>query len=81
MKPKISGPAPGLVRVPTDALETLLRAVHRETIVAPLSPVELARHGLQAHSEFILASCRDLDLVALRALLVAVLAERRFDHA
>ncbi len=67
----------GLATVPTDRLETLLRAVHRGTIDVPLSAAELTRHGLQDHAEPLLRHLRGLDRPAVHAVVVAVLAERR----
>lgn len=67
----------GLVEVRQRSLETLLRAVHRGTTVIPLTPIGLAALGLQEEASTILDQLRGLDAPALRAVLVAVLAERR----
>ena len=66
----------GLVSVPTASLENLLRAVHRKVVSCPLSPGELAMIRLQDFSAELLNQLRGLDEPAVRAVLVAVLAER-----
>ncbi len=62
--------------VPTERLRTLLRAVYREETIVPLSPAGLAALGLQDWSENVLGHLRGFDARAIRAVLVAVLAER-----
>jgi hypothetical protein len=78
MAAAISPHAPdvALRRVPTDALEKLYRLLHRGELHLPLRPVDLAAIGLQSQTERILAHLRGLDAVAVRAVLVATLAER-----
>ena len=66
----------GLADVPTDGLKTLLRQLHRDELDFPLGPAGVACLGLQHHSEDILGHLRGLDKEAVRAVLVAVLAER-----
>jgi hypothetical protein len=68
--------AHGLTEVSTAELRTLLRAVHRAEARCPLDLPELARHGLQHVAEPLLATLRGLDATAVRAVLVAVIAER-----
>lgn len=70
----------GLVNVSTEQLRTLLRGVHRGTLVCPLAPALLAGHGLQDVSNEILGHMRDLDRAAVHAVVVAVLAERMNDE-
>jgi hypothetical protein len=65
-----------LVRVPTADLKKALALVHRGEMCCPLTPVELARCGLQHHMESLLGHLRGLDAVAVRAVLTAVLSER-----
>lgn len=67
----------GLLDVSTRALETLLRAVHHGRTEVPLTPVGLAALGLQEDANVILNHLRGLDAPAIRAVLVAVIAERR----
>ena len=67
----------GLVDVPTERLEHLLRALHRGTLRFPLTPVELARHRLQPEALALMRHLRGLDASGVRAVVVAVLAERR----
>ena len=67
----------GLVPVQTDHLLALLRAVHRGEVQAPLDIAGLTRVGLQRCAEDLLAHLRGLDAAGLRAVLVAVIAERR----
>ena len=68
---------PGLVAVSTDDLKKLLRAVYRQDIEAPLTVEALARVGLQHCASDILGHLRDLDERSIRAVVVAVIAERR----
>jgi hypothetical protein len=65
-----------LTGVPTHELQTLLRFVHRREIVVPITPAELARVGLQHRSEELMQSLRGLDDAGVRAVLIAVAAER-----
>jgi hypothetical protein len=71
-----TGPEVGLRHVETEHLRLLLKMVHREELRFPLTPLELARIGLQEPSERILGTLRGLEGRAVRAVLVAVLAER-----
>jgi hypothetical protein len=66
-----------LTGVPTHELEQLLRYVYRREVELPLTPVTLARVGLQHRSEELMQSLRGLDEPGARAVLVAVIAERR----
>lgn len=66
-----------LTGVPTTELEQLLRLVHRKQVELPLSPVALARVGLQHRSEEFMQVMRGLDEGGVRAVLIAVIAERR----
>jgi hypothetical protein len=65
-----------LTGVPTDELKLLLRYVHRSEVSFPITPVELARVGLQHRSAELMQSLRILDQAGARAVLVAVIAER-----
>ena len=66
----------GLVDVPTEQLTILFRALVRGELRCPLEAWEIARHGLQSWSAEIFDALRGLDAAAVRAVLVAVLAER-----
>ncbi|PRP98612.1 hypothetical protein [Enhygromyxa salina] len=66
-----------LTGVPTGELEQLLRLVHRQQIAPPITPATLALVGLQHRSEELMQSLRGLDEPGVRAVLIAVLAERR----
>ncbi len=68
--------AAGLTDVTTDDLKKLLRVVHRDQIRCPLTVDELARCGLQHCAEHLLAACRGLDSNGVRAVVIAVVAER-----
>ncbi|MCA9695670.1 MAG: hypothetical protein KC636_39195 [Myxococcales bacterium] len=70
------GPDLGLRRVPTEALQTMLRQLHRGQLACPITPVALAGLGLQDLSESIMNGLRGLDAAGVRAVLVAVLGER-----
>ncbi len=79
MPPTPRGPFQGgvaLTQVADDALKQLLRAVHHSDIALPLSLPELTRHGLQHCASPLMAALRGLDAAGVRAVLVAVLAER-----
>lgn len=65
-----------LTGVPTEELKTLLRLVYRTEIEIPITPVGLARVGLQHRSEEFMQSLRGLAEPGVRALLIAVTAER-----
>jgi hypothetical protein len=69
-------PPLGLTQVATDDLKALLRHVHRGDLACPVTPEGLARVGLQDRTEGILHGLRGLDEAGVRAVLVAVLAER-----
>jgi hypothetical protein len=65
-----------LTEISTDALRTLLSAVHKKVIAVPLSIGELTRIGLQYCATDLMRELRDLDERAVRTVLVAVIAER-----
>ena len=65
-----------LTGVPTNEIEQLLRFLYRREIETPITPVGLARVGLQHRSEEFMQSLRGLDESGVRAVLVAVAAER-----
>lgn len=62
--------------VPTDDLKVLLRALVRGELTCPLTAWEVARFGLQQRQEALFDALRGLDAAGVRAVLVAVLAER-----
>ena len=66
----------GLAGVETEALKTLLRALHRGDVRFPLDIGELTRVGLQYTAAPLLAHLRGLDEAGVRAVIVAVIAER-----
>ncbi len=70
------GAAAGLTEVRTDDLKKLLRLAHRGEPTYPLTALELARLGLQHCAPPLLATLRGLGEDAVKALLVAVIAER-----
>ncbi len=65
-----------LTGVPTEELKTLLRFVYRQEIEIPITISELARVGLQHRAEELMQSLRGLDEPGVRAVLIAVAAER-----
>ncbi len=71
--------APGRALVPLedDSLKVLLRCLYRGDLSAPLDLPGLTRVGLQYCAEELLHHLRGLDQLAVRAVVVAVLAERR----
>jgi len=70
-------PGRGLVPVSDDALRTLLRSLYRGDLTAPLDLPGLTRVGLQYCSAELLHHLRGLEDTAVRAVVVAVLAERK----
>lgn len=63
--------------VPTQLLERALRAHFRGEISAPLTINALTAIGLQDAGTTLLGTLRDLDDKGVRAVLIAVLAERK----
>ena len=70
------GAAAGLTEVRTDDLKKLLALAHKNELRFPLDPGELARCGLQHCAIEMLATLRGLDQTAVKAVVVAVIAER-----
>lgn len=73
----VRGPGTGLVHVDTAALTTLMRAVYRGDLTCPFDIADLARVGLQYCAADLLGHFRELDEAGVRAVVVAVVAERR----
>lgn len=69
-------PQLALSGVSTANLKKALQALHRGEFDVPVSPVGLARIGLQDASDPFLHTLRDVNAAGVRAVLVAVLAER-----
>lgn len=67
---------PGLTHVTTAQLERLLAAVHRGQVDCPLDAAQLHASGLSDVADR-LAALRGLDARGVKAVLVAVIAERR----
>jgi hypothetical protein len=67
----------GLTGVPTHLLERLLRALHWSELETPITINGLAATGLQDVAPAILGTLRGLSGDGVRAVLVAVLAERQ----
>lgn len=67
----------GLTDVPTRDLRRALLHLHRGELDCPVTIISLTRIGLQHRVELLLPHLRGLDEVAVRAVLVAVLAERQ----
>jgi len=68
--------ANGLRGVKTGDLKTLLALVHRGELECPITPIGLATTGLLRIQDD-LAHLRGLDSTSTKAVLIAVLAERR----
>lgn len=71
-----AGPGRALVDVPTEQLKSLFRALISGELRCPLVAWEVARLGLQSWQAELLEALRGLDEAGVRAVLVAVLAER-----
>jgi len=67
----------GLTGVPTHLLERMFRNLVRGELSAPITINELACVGLQDVAPELLNTMRGLDDKAVKAVLVAVIAERR----
>jgi len=72
-----SGFARGLADVPTEQLKGMFRSLVKGDLNCPLTAWEIARHGYQSWQAEILEALRGLPTEGVRAVLVAVLAERR----
>ncbi len=70
------GSGRGLTPVATSDLKTALRSLHRGDLDCPVNIERLTRVGLQHAASELLESLRGLEEPAVRAVLVAVLAER-----
>ena len=68
--------AVGLTEVATRHLKQLLALVHRGELNYPINVQELARTGFQHCAAPLLGQLRGLEGPAVRAVLIAVLAER-----
>jgi len=75
--PHLRAPGAALTHARTKALEALLRALYREEASCPLTTQELTRVGLQYAAEDLMPHLRGLDMAGTRAVIVAVLAERK----
>ncbi len=67
----------GLSAVIDDRLRTMLRALHHDTLPCPLTISGLTSHGLQDVAGPLLNHMRGLSHEGVRAVVVAVLAERQ----
>lgn len=67
----------GLQGVPTSGLKTMLAQLHKGALPFPLTVSAVVAMGLQDHLTAIMHLMRDLPEAGVRAVLVAVLAERR----
>ncbi len=79
------GAATGLTQITTQDLKKALSALHQGELKCPLHIHDLTRVGLQHCSNALLDALRGLDDKGVRAVLVAVIAERlpknRKDHS
>ena len=73
----IPGYSAGLTEVGTDDLKRAFSMLHKGDLDIPVSPWGLARVGLQHVQGPLLGLLRGLDQAGVRAVLVAVLAERQ----
>ena len=69
--------AAGLTELTEAELKKLLRHVYREELPCPVSADTLACVGFQSRQEWISAAVGGLDAAGVKAVLVAVIAERR----
>ena len=66
----------GLTEVGTEDLRKALRSLHRGDLDLPVTIASLARVGLQHCAIELLAHLRGLDAPAIKAVVIAVIAER-----
>lgn len=66
----------GLTSLTTDHLKKLLKYLHDGSLDLPLTAHSIAAAGFQFRHHELMSALRDLDEVAVRAVLVCVLAER-----
>ncbi|MFN3198965.1 MAG: hypothetical protein ACE366_11260 [Bradymonadia bacterium] len=66
----------GLTEVSTEALKTVLKALHHDQLPCPVGPAGIAALGLQYTDGPLLNALRGLDTRGVRAVIVSVLAER-----
>lgn len=69
--------AAGLTELTEDELKKLLRHIYREELPCPITADTLACVGFQSRHEWLSAALRGLDAAGVKAVLVAVIAERR----
>ena len=69
--------AAGLTELTEDELKKLLRHIYRDELPCPVSADTLACVGFQSRHEWISAALGGLDAAGVKAVLVAVIAERR----
>jgi len=67
---------PGLTHLTDKQLERLLTAIHRDLVPCPLAPEQLMTVGLADVFDRV-SFLRGLDQAGVKAVLVAVIAERR----
>lgn len=66
----------GLTSVPLDVLKKALSLLHQGILEAPVGAAGLATAGFQDFQEPFLSTLRGLDRAGVKAVLVAVIAER-----
>ena len=69
--------AAGLTELTEEELKKLLRHVYREELPCPITADTLACVGFQSRHEWLSAALRGLDADGVKAVLVAVIAERK----
>ena len=65
-----------LSNLSTDVLKKLLRLIHQNKVEFPLNAVRIACIGFQQHHDELMHSLRDLDAVASKRLVAAIIIER-----
>ena len=66
-----------LSNLSTEILKKLLRLIHQDKVEFPLDAVRIACIGFQQHHDELMHSLRDLDALASKRIVSAILIERK----
>lgn len=66
-----------LSNLSTDVLKKLLRLIHQDKVEFPLNAVRIACIGFQQHHDELMHSLRDVDAIASKRIVSAIIIERK----
>ena len=66
-----------LSNLSTDVLKKLLRLIHQDKVEFPLNAVRIACIGFQQYHDELMHSLRDIDAVASKRIVSAIIIERK----